>query len=251
MSEVRKISVCLAAFNGSRYIGVQIESILPQLCADDELILIDDGSTDNTLEIVESLQDNRIKIFRNPYNVGPQKSFERAISISTGDLVFLSDQDDIWSKDKVEIVKNFFHMCGAAACVSNAVIVNEDLEVLYDSLFQSFDSGPGFLKNFVKNTYVGCCMAIRSDVIPYILPFPHKIPMHDHWIGLVCEILGEVGFLESKLISYRRHDTNATNMVRFGAFRVFSDRFWLFIGICTVIPKIFRYKVSQIIANCK
>ena len=98
-----KISVCLATFNGEKYLQQQIESILIQLGDNDELIISDDGSSDQTLNIIESFSDKRIHIFHNKMNHGFIGNFENALRIATGDYIFLSDQDDVWSSDKLRI----------------------------------------------------------------------------------------------------------------------------------------------------
>lgn len=94
--------------------------------------------------------------------------------------------------------------------VSDCIVVDEDLKVLDESFFGLVNSGNGFFKNFVKNTYIGCCMAFRRSVLEYILPFPSKIAMHDIWIGLSTEMKGTVFFLKEPQILYRRHENTAT-----------------------------------------
>ena len=93
----------LATFNGEKYLQQQIESILIQLGDNDELIISDDGSSDQTLNIIESFSDKRIHIFHNKMNHGFIGNFENALRIATGDYIFLSDQDDVWSSDKLRI----------------------------------------------------------------------------------------------------------------------------------------------------
>src|ERR1700744_2314782 len=98
------ISVCMAVFNGQRYLHEQLDSILPQLGEHDEVIIVDDGSNDASASIVSEFRDPRLKLLRNETNVGPSKSFERAISQAQGQYIFLSDQDDIWKANKVETI---------------------------------------------------------------------------------------------------------------------------------------------------
>ncbi|MDE5758415.1 MAG: glycosyltransferase, partial [Allobaculum sp.] len=90
------ISVCIATYNGERYIETQIRSILDQLNEDDEIIISDDSSTDRTLDIIRSLNDSRIKLFAGNKFHSRTFNFENALKQATGDFIFLSDQDDIW-----------------------------------------------------------------------------------------------------------------------------------------------------------
>lgn len=207
------ISVALAAYNGEKYIEEQLNSILPQLGPEDEIIISDDGSGDRTLEIIAGFSSVQIKVFKNPKK-GVVSNVENAIRHTSGDFIFLADQDDVWLPDKVSVIKNYFIESRANLVVSDAYIANESLEVLEDSFFRLMNSGNGFFKNFIKNTFPGCCMAFRKELKDVILPFPNNIPMHDSWIGLLAEIKGEVLFIPEKLIYYRRHGDNATVLRR-------------------------------------
>ena len=97
-----RISVCMACYNGEKYIEEQILSILPQLNESDELIIIDDHSSDNTGKIVQELKDNRIKYVFNEKNLGVNRSFEKAIKKAKNDYIFMADQDDLWTEGRVE-----------------------------------------------------------------------------------------------------------------------------------------------------
>ncbi len=98
------LSVCIATYNGAKYINKQVESILLQLGIDDEIVVSDDGSIDQTISILESFGDERIKIFRNTGRHGVVSYFENALNHSSGEVIFLSDQDDIWNKKKLGVV---------------------------------------------------------------------------------------------------------------------------------------------------
>ena len=95
-----KVSVCIASFQGERYISQQLRSILDQLSAEDEVILVDDGSEDGTCDKISALQDPRVGVMRNTKNQGVLRAFETALSCSSGEIVFLSDQDDLWLPKK-------------------------------------------------------------------------------------------------------------------------------------------------------
>jgi len=202
------ISVCMATYNGESYIKEQIQSILPQLKDGDELIVSDDGSTDNTLEIVFSFESLKIRVLQGPQN-GLIKNFENAINAAKGDYIFLCDQDDIWLENKVDVFKVAFDN-GAILIVSDCRVVDANAKIINESFFSLRNSRLGFLPNLLRNGFLGCCMAFKAELKPKILPFPKNIPMHDWWIGLVASLYGEVVFINQPLILYRRHGNNAS-----------------------------------------
>lgn len=218
------ISVAMATYNGEKYIREQLESILKQLNEDDEIIISDDGSTDNTINIIKSFEDKRIKIFDGPRN-GVKQNFANAIYNCTGKYIFLSDQDDIWCDNKINIVlKNFEKekcMCIVHDCI---VFDSSNDDVIYDSFYKYRNSGRGIIKNIWKNTYIGCCMTIDARMKNTILPIPNDIEMHDQWIGLLCEKEGKSLFINDKLINYRRHNDNVTNMKHYSVWRMIKNR---------------------------
>ena len=202
------ISVCIATYNGDKYIQRQIESIICQLDNNDEIIISDDGSTDNTINIIETLNDHRIKIIHNKGKHGVVSNFENALKYSTGDIIFFSDQDDIWDEHKVD--KCVDALKSADLVVHNSKVVHEDRSQPDEEFFQLRNSGPGFWKNLYKNSFVGSCMAFRKEVKDYVLPFPRHILWHDMWIGLIVEKKGKTKFINNQLLYYRRHGDNAS-----------------------------------------
>ncbi len=198
----------MATYNGEKFIREQLESILPQLSDNDEVIVSDDGSNDKTLEIIDSFQDVRIKVVRNEGKHSPTYNFENALNHAQGDYIFLCDQDDVWLPGKVAAMSEALQSCDLV--VSDCKVVDVGLNVTAPSFFKLMVSGSGFWKNFYKNTYIGCCMAFKKGVLEYVLPFPEKIAMHDSWIGLSVEMRGKVMFLDEPLLLYRRHGNNAS-----------------------------------------
>ena len=203
------ISVCMATYNGEKYIKEQLDSILCQLSETDEVIISDDSSTDETLKIIESFKDDRIKIFPNNHFHSPIFNMENALKQATGDFIFLSDQDDIWMPNKVKIMLKALEKVDL--CVSDCELINANGELHYPSFFQLHHSQKGFFNNLIRNSYLGCCMAFKRTVLNYILPFPSSIAMHDIWIGLCVELWGSSLFIEDKLVKYRRHSSNASS----------------------------------------
>lgn len=208
------VSVAMAAYNGEKYITEQINSILDNLSPYDELIISDDGSTDGTVEIIECFAalDNRIKLISGPRN-GVKENFENAVMRCTKKYIFLSDQDDIWYSDKVEIVLKALISQNASVILHDAEIINGSGERIdKKTVFAYRNSEKGYLKNLVKNSYMGCCMAFSRDILPYILPIPKGVYMHDEWIGLLCDLRKAVSVLKQPLIYYRRHENNVTQI---------------------------------------
>ncbi|MCF8428655.1 MAG: glycosyltransferase family 2 protein [Bacteroidia bacterium] len=201
-----KISVCLATYNGEAYIRQQLTSILTQLNQDDEVIISDDHSTDDTLNIIATFQDSRIKIYTNPNQPGAVNNFENALKQATGEIIFLADQDDVWFPEKVKIQVALLEKNDLV--LSDAIVVDELGNVQHPSFFKMNYSGKGLIRNWVNNSYMGCCMAFNRKVLTYVLPFPEKIAMHDSWIGLNASLIGKCYFLNTPLIHYRRHGKN-------------------------------------------
>lgn len=222
------VSVAMATYNGEKYIEKQIRSILDNLEEQDELIISDDGSTDKTIDIVKSIDDKRITIVDGP-ELGIKKNFENAIKHTGGRYIFLSDQDDVWLPGKVDKVLGAFQKTKAPVVVHDCSIVDEDGSVIEDSFFKYRESGPGFVKNFIKNTYIGCCMAFDAALKDVVIPIPMDIEMHDQWIGLIGDRLGKNVFIEDKLIEYRRHGDNSSDIFHHHSFgKMMSNRINLF-----------------------
>lgn len=205
------VSVAMATYNGEKYIEEQVRSILNNLGPNDELIISDDGSTDRTVEIVLGLRDPRIAVVKGP-QAGIKKNFENAIKCTGGRYIFLSDQDDVWEDGKVDKVVKTFEETKAPVVVHNCSIVDEKGTVIEESFFDFRNSGPGAIKNFIKNTYIGCCMAFDASLKDVIIPIPDDIEMHDQWIGIIGDLLGKNIFINDKLIKYVRHENTASDI---------------------------------------
>lgn len=205
------ISVCMATYNGEKYIKAQINSILEQLNEDDELIISDDLSTDNTIKYIEEINDKRIKLFFHEENHGYTRNFENALKHANGDYIFLSDQDDEWAENKVAITLEELKKYNFV--VSDCVTINEKNEIIDESRFKTFSIKKGFIRNMIKIRYLGCCMAFDRKVLNAVLPFPknEKLVEHDAWIALVSERYFNVKLINIPLIRYRRHGNNVSD----------------------------------------
>lgn len=206
------ISVCLATYNGERYLREQIDSILTQLGSKDELIISDDGSTDSTLDIISSYTDPRIKLLHNNSNHGINANFNNALCNATGDIIFLSDQDDIWLEGKVkECLKG---LEDADCVIHNAIIKSSTNSESSSDFFQLVNAHKGIIHNFIHNGYLGCAMAFKKEILKEALPIPnHSSMFHDVWIGNIAALKYKVIFLDFHGIIFRRHES--TNSITF------------------------------------
>jgi glycosyltransferase involved in cell wall biosynthesis len=210
-----KISVCMAAFQGERFVAAQLRSILDQIAANDEVVVVDDCSSDETRERIRALSDQRIQLSVHRRNQGVLTTFEDALSHATGELIFLSDQDDIWAPGKVSrILQAFESSPEVTLVVTDATLIEENGNQLGASYYQArgrFQSD--VFSNLFRSKFLGCTMAFRSGLVPKILPFPRGCGdvVHDFWIGIVNSITaGKTLYIDERLVHYRRHPGAAT-----------------------------------------
>lgn len=203
----KKISVCIATYNGENYIKEQLDSILSQLGKHDEVIISDDGSIDRTLEIIEIINDPRIEIYRSTFR-NVILNFENALEKATGDIIFLSDQDDVWYPNKIQ--ESIKVLESHDLMYSNLSVFSEDITVNFP-LYNVGKSYDNLAHNFIKNHCVGATMAFKSKLLKYVLPIPKGIEMHDMWIYFISSIYGKTYYYKNPLVYYRRHGSNVSN----------------------------------------
>lgn len=209
------ISVCIATYNGEKYILEQLQSILPQLSDKDEIIISDDNSTDKTIQIIKSLNDPRIKVFTH----SPEKckflidhsahNFENALRHSSGDIIFLSDQDDKWLGNKVETMIHFLEK--KEFVVSDCFVTDDNLNIKIKSYFTIRHKTYGFWDTFFKSPFLGSCMAFKREILQKALPFPKYGVGHDLWLAIVALKEKELVYIDEPLSYYRRHEGTVTN----------------------------------------
>lgn len=218
------VSVVMAVYNGDAYLKEQIESIVCQLTQEDELIISLDPSSDNSKTVIESYQKTYpfITLLEGP-GKGLIRNFENGLKHVHNEYVFLSDQDDVWKKNKVETVLNAFDE-NTMLVMHDAVITDSDLNEVSPSFFKERNVCTGYYHNLLKNSYRGCCMAFRKEVLNYVLPFPTLLPMHDQYIALTAELMGDVKLIEEPLMKYRRHEENASSMEHAGIIQMIKWR---------------------------
>lgn len=210
-----KISVCMATYNGAKYIKEQLDSILCQLSEDDEVIVSDDGSTDGTLQRIAELDDDRIQVYifdRDKSGLSPinlvTTNFENALKKATGDIIFLADQDDVWCGNKVKVMSLALNQYDYV--VSDCYVTDSNLIVKSNTRFDGSVTLNRWKALYKPTPWQGCCAAFRRKVLDKSLPFPEGIQSHDRWIGYVASFCFKYKILDEPLIYYRRHDANTS-----------------------------------------
>lgn len=206
------ISVCMATHNGEKYIKEQVDSILKQLDADDEIVISDDGSKDDTLSILSNYNDARIKLFSQHSPSGllayeyATRNFENALRHAKGNFIFLADQDDVWTDDKVSVCMSYLKEYDYV--VSDAYVTDAKLNVISETRFIKEEKVHfnKYLAVVLSTPYQGSCAAFRRCVLEKAMPFPKGIQSHDRWIGNVAAFYFKYRIIPDKLIYYRRHE---------------------------------------------
>jgi glycosyltransferase involved in cell wall biosynthesis len=240
-----KISICIATYNGAAYIEEQLHSIhLQEHPYNYEILVSDDSSSDDTVSLIQNLDFPNVRIIQGPKS-GLVKNFENLLMNATGEIIFLSDQDDVWLPGKVshcvELLNDTYDLI-----VSDARIVDKDLALIEDSFFTQRKSGKGIIKNLYKNSYLGCCMAFNRTILDASIPFPKGIAMHDWWIGLIANSIGNVKFLDEPLIMYRRHGGNVSATTETSKSSIIMKLNWRNKLLLALISRIAKLKLSNL-----
>lgn len=206
------ISVVMAVFNGQRFLRQQVESVLAELVPGDEFIAIDDGSSDGSLSLLNGIGAPVLRVLANPENLGVARTFERGLRLATNEYIFLCDQDDVWLPGKrAAFVSSFERDSSVMVVISDAEVIDEQGRVISSSFMATRRGFDGSLMGTLwRNRYLGCSMALRRCLLEIALPVPRLAPMHDMWIGMLGRIAGNVTYLPSSFLHYRRHSANVT-----------------------------------------
>src|SRR6266542_1948690 len=223
-----QISVALCTYNGERFLKAQLDSILNQSTLINEIIVCDDHSNDNTLAVLQEYKARHSHLFiihTNSKNLGIVKNFEKAISLCTGDIIFLTDQDDIWNNNKVESGLNFFrNNSNCYGVFSDAELMDDTSTLSNKTLWEllqfneaiSIDTNPDIFRYLLlyRNVVTGACLAIKKEALDFILPFPKDGKMlHDQWIGLKLGEYNKIGLIKQTLLQYRLHSAQETKSI--------------------------------------
>jgi len=214
MRSNKLVSIAMCTYNGERFLKEQLDSILSQSYTNLELIITDDCSSDKTIKILEQYQkiDTRIKIYQNEENLGFSKNFEKAISLCNGEYIALSDQDDIWKKNKIE--KFLLEIKDNVLIYSDAILIDKKATELDKNLLQPKNrlvSGRCNKSFFFVNSISGNTLMFKKELTKYILPIPKEMSFHDIWIGFVASTYGTITFTQESMTYYRRYQEQVTS----------------------------------------
>lgn len=217
---MNKISIALCTYNGADFLSEQLESFLRQTVPPDELVICDDRSIDKTAEIIDDFSKSApfsVRFYTNEKNLGSTANFEKAIKLCSGDIIFLSDQDDVWNAEKIELMRDEFHKSENVGLVfSDGELVDENLKSLNRKLWdfafppeeRNFAKQNGLFEVILrKNVVTGAATAFRRKFLENVLPIPNDIPnvIHDAWIALSISSVADAVFIDKPLIKYRQH----------------------------------------------
>lgn len=208
----------MCTYNGSRFLREQLDSILRQSRLPDELIVSDDCSTDCTVEMICEFTAKapfEVRLVVNKYQLGTTKNFEKCILLCTGDLIVLSDQDDYWYFDRLQLTENIMtERPDAGVLFADADIVDNDLSPLGYRLWKSVHFSHRLRRQFAQenafealiahNVVTGATMAFRADYRSLVCPIP-SLWVHDGWIAILVAAVANVIYIDRPLIKYRQH----------------------------------------------
>jgi glycosyltransferase involved in cell wall biosynthesis len=223
-----KISIALATYNGATYLQEQLDSYLQQTLLPDELIISDDGSIDETVTICKNFVNKapfEVKISQNERNLGPTKNFEKTISECSGDIIFLSDQDDVWLPDKIKLLADILlNNPGTGLAFCNAGMCDENLRPLGYDIWEALGftvkkqkmvlAGHSFEVFLQYPMIAGMTMAFRSEMLNMLLPFPDLLSCHDIWILLLVSSVSNIHLISDKLAMHRIHHENLSKITK-------------------------------------
>lgn len=215
----KRISLALATYNGEKYLIQQLESIFSQELAPDEIIIVDDFSTDRTVSIIREYQKSHpaIVLFCNEINIGPTASFKKAVSLCTCPYIAFCDQDDIWKPFKLQLSLETLVAIENPSLPSmvftDLEIVDHENKSLYPSFWQKHGFKPfsiNFYKLLMGNVATGCSIVINKSMANEIAKMPSNVIMYDFWISLISYGFGKVKPINITSIRYRTHSSSVT-----------------------------------------
>ena len=224
-----KISIACCTYNGAPFLDKQLRSLTDQTVLPDEIVVVDDGSRDDSVRIATEFARNvdrrvRVVVESNPSNLGVVGNFEKALSRCSGDLVFLCDQDDLWDRRKIEIMsREFDRRSDLLLLFTDARLLDAKGADLSQTLFEALEvsgrerrlihDGAGFSALIARNLVTGATVALRRTLIAVAAPFPAEW-IHDEWLAIVAASIGKIEALDDRLIGYRQHVANQIGVRR-------------------------------------
>jgi hypothetical protein len=231
-----RVSVALGTHNGARYLREQLESILAQTHPVAEIVLSDDASSDGTVELAEQMiEEHRatdaatpsLIVLRNPVALGVTSNFEQALTAASGDVIALSDQDDVWHPDRIgRALAAFARRPGAELAAAEARLVDDEGASLGATLFGTLgvdvplrlrlETDAAFDELLKRNVLTGATMVVTRSLVLRAAPFPASW-VHDEWLGIVASVGGGLAIVSEPVIDYRQHGGNQIGVTRLGA----------------------------------
>lgn len=227
-----KISIALCTYNGEKYLTAQLDSILDQTHPADEIIIVDDGSTDATLDIIREYASRTdiLQYFVNEQTLGYVRNFSKAISLTSGDFVALSDQDDIWTKDHIEKLLN--SIGGKAVCVGDSIMIDaqgKETGERFSDIKQNYyipenDVQKAYRIVFNYNPYQGASMLIDRKWVDSYLPIPVEAGYHDTFLAGCASLTQGLSVIPDAITKYRIHEGQVTSSWRVTVFDEIKHR---------------------------
>ncbi len=219
------ISIAMTTYNGAQFVQAQLRSILEQTRQPDEIIICDDGSRDDTVNIIRHVMEtsgtDRIRLVENEENLGYIRNFYKAISLTKGDYIFLADQDDIWHREKLEKSLAIMERTGAAAICTRSRLIDRDGQEMDGNAFivsvllarLKEELGPvRFFDLVIENVAQGCTYCFTKEVKAYYLALNSQQLIHDHQIMFIASLVGKVYACAEPMIDYRIHGSNSAGL---------------------------------------
>jgi glycosyltransferase involved in cell wall biosynthesis len=219
------ISVAMCTFNGEQFLEEQLSSLELQTDIPNELVVVDDDSTDSTADIVQKFSRNSsfpVFFTKNSVRLGIAKNFELAASKCSGELIFFSDQDDIWLPEKIKTISKVFQDSPLIQLIhTNARLVDQNRATTGETLFDVINlpkkmlelnsagcTTAAFSELLKRNLVTGATLAVRAEFLKQALPIGENW-LHDEWLGILAAFEGSLACLDEVLIDYRQHGNNA------------------------------------------
>ena len=208
-------SVCIATYNGERFIAQQLTSILNQLKPNDEIIIVDDASSDRTLDEIRKIKDSRIELIVLEKNIGHVLAFEKALEKINNEIIYFSDQDDVWFPQKyTKILDKFSSEIDSCLIVHSLSSINNEGELIFKNWLALPEiNKKGFkflLSELFQSKIFGSASAFKSNLLDIMLPFPRFVYAHDHWLSICASLTGNTSFIPDNLVYRRIHGNNVT-----------------------------------------
>lgn len=238
MSDIR-VSVIMPVYNGALYLAHQLDSIIPMLAENDEIIISYDKSTDDTLKIAKEYakKDSRIRLFINRGEGGVWPNSLNALKRVRGKYIIPSDQDDEWINDKINVIVSAFNNKKVMAVLHDGYVCDKDLNIIMPTILDREKTSNSWVKNFIKSSVAGCCLAYRSEFVKVFLKTPIMPDAADQWAAISAMILGKVRIIKPILTKHRIHENNFTPKYKRklsvklkGRLFLAIDILWLFIN---------------------